>query len=140
MIFISICFRRIYDIPKIDILVDVLVRVASKIWNLICVVPTWLYRFLFQVWANCNSLSIIPVGINCTNVKCPEMVACPADSYRLPAITSENDCCPASQGCQCLPHCETFTCAADLVAAIVVEGSNAPGKCCPVYRCTKPGE
>lgn len=74
---------------------------------------------------------------NCTNVTCPEIPTCPADSYQLPALKSENDCCAVSQGCQCLPTCEN-PCPADLVTVIVTKGINIPGKCCPVINCIDP--
>lgn len=80
-------------------------------------------------------------GKNCTGVRCPLIPDCPPDSYQLPSRTSSDECCSTPMGCQCLPNinCEIPTCASDLTPILMEKFIAEPGKCCPLYRCGKPG-
>ncbi|ESO86142.1 hypothetical protein LOTGIDRAFT_71199, partial [Lottia gigantea] len=75
----------------------------------------------------------------CRSVICPalETKTCPDDSYPLPNILTEDDCCYIQQGCKCKSedNCPAVNCPVGYQIQVISKATGLPSSCCDKFQC-----
>lgn len=89
----------------------------------------------------CDVFQCVDKDTACNGVVCEDdefaAARCPADSYPLPPLHTNNGCCEKHQGCVCksVKSCDHVTCGPGLRLRIIEPANGHPGSCCDKVQC-----